>query len=167
MSDSAILLIHCPDQKGIVAAVAGFLYQHGGNILHADQHQDTEQSLFFMRVEWGLAGFDLDKDSFVEHFERLASRFRMQWRVAYSAALPKVAIFVSHYEHCLLDLLYRHSNGELPCRLASIVSNHPGPQKLAQFYGIPFHFVPVTRENREDAEAAQLALLRDYQIDLN
>ncbi len=166
MSDSAILLIHCPDQKGIVAAVAGFLYQHGGNILHADQHQDTEQSLFFMRVEWGLTGFDLDREAFADQFERLASRFKMRWRVAYSATLPNVAIFVSHYEHCLLDLLYRHANGELPCRVGLIISNHVGAQKLASFYGIPFHFVAVTRENREEAETAQLVLLRQYQIDL-
>lgn len=166
MADSAILLIHCPDGKGIVSAVSGFLYQNGANILHADQHQDTQEALFFMRVEWALADFDLDDAAFRERFQELATRFQMQWRVAYSSALPNVAIFVSHYEHCLLDLLYRHSNGDLRCRIALIVSNHSEAGNLARFYGIPFHLVPVTPENKKEAETLQLALLEDHQVEL-
>lgn len=166
MSDSAILLIHCPDNKGIVAAVSGFLHRHGANILHADQHQDDELALFFMRVEWALADFDLDEDGFRREFQEIANPFNMHWRVAYSSARPNVAIFVSRYEHCLLDLLYRHSNGELHCRIALIISNHTSAAGLAKFYDVAFHHVPVNSENKCEAEEIQLALLREHGVEL-
>src|SRR5712675_2131991 len=105
MPDSAILLIHCPDAKGLVATVSGFLYQHSANILHSDQHQDSALGLFFMRVEWEVADFDLDEPSFRREFQPLADKYRMQWQLAFSANRPSVAIFVSQYQHCLLDLL--------------------------------------------------------------
>jgi formyltetrahydrofolate deformylase len=166
MPDSAILLIHCPDRKGIVAAVSGFLYRHGANILHADQHQDNELALFFMRVEWALADFVLDEDGFRREFQELANQFEMHWRVAYSSARPNVAIFVSRHEHCLLDLLYRQRNGELSCQIALIVSNHPAAEKLGGFYGVPFHHVPVNAENIGEAETLQLALLKEHEVEL-
>jgi formyltetrahydrofolate deformylase len=166
MPDSAILLIHCPDAKGIVAAVSGFLYQHGANILHADQHQDNELALFFMRVEWALSDFTLDEAGFRREFAALAARFEMNWRVAYSSARPNVAIFVSKYEHCLLDLLYRQSNGDLRCRIALIVGNHAPAESLAKFYGIPFRHVPVSAENKHEAERVELALLKEHAIEL-
>jgi formyltetrahydrofolate deformylase len=166
MPDSAILLIHCPDQKGIVAAVSGFLYQHGANILHADQHQDNEMALFFMRVEWALSDFTLDDAGFRREFAELAKRFAMNWRVAYSSARPNVAIFVSTYQHCLLDLLYRQSNGDLRCRIALIVGNHAPAENLAKFYGIPFQHVHVSADNKQEAERVQLALLKEYAIEL-
>jgi formyltetrahydrofolate deformylase len=166
MAESAILLIHCPDRKGIVAAVSGFLYRHGANILHADQHQDNELALFFMRVEWALADFALDAAEFRRQFQELADQFGMHWRVAYSAASPNVAIFVSRYEHCLLDLLQRHSNGELHGRIALIISNHTSAARLAEFYGVPFHHVPVEAANKAAAEQQQLSLLRQHEVEL-
>ncbi len=166
MPDSAILLLHCPDRKGIVAAVSGFLYHHGANILHADQHQDTELSLFFMRVEWALNGFELSEEAFYCEFRKLAERFEMTWRIAYSPARPNIAIFVSKYEHCLLDLLYRQAIGELHCRIALIVSNHPAAARLADFYGVEFHHVPVGADDKREAEEIQLALLRKRNIEL-
>jgi formyltetrahydrofolate deformylase len=166
MSDSAILLIHCPDQKGIVAAVSGFLYRHGANILHADQHRDNELALFFMRVEWTLADFVLDEETFRRNFQEVADRFGMHWKIAYSSVRPNVAIFLSRYEHCLLDLLDRYGNGELRCRIPLIISNHESAARLAHFYGITFHHVPVTPGNKQEAERIQLALLQEHAIEL-
>src|SRR5512146_334445 len=112
MSQSAILRIHCPDRKGIVAEVSNFLYAHGANILHADQHQDNDLGLFFMRVEWSLADFDLSAGELPAAFQPIANRFEMRWRIEYSATRPAMAIFVSGYLHCLMDLLHRHQAGE-------------------------------------------------------
>jgi len=165
MPDSAVLLIHCPDQKGIVAGISGFLYAHGANILHADQHQDHDLGLFFMRVEWDVKDFDLDEAAFHEAFRALAGGFRMQWKLAYSKARPAVAIFVSQQQHCLLDLLYRHRIGDLPCRVPLIISNHPAARELSTFYEIPYHHIAADG-NRAETEAAQLALLQEHHVDL-
>jgi len=166
MPDSAILLIHCPDRKGIVAGISGFLYAQGANILHADQHQDNDLGLFFMRVEWDLADFALDDAAFRQSFQPLADSFQMEWRLAYSAARPATAIFVSQHQHCLLDLLYRHAIGELRCHIPLIVSNHTTARELAGFYGIPFHYVPMDAADKAQAEEAQLALLEQHGIEL-
>jgi formyltetrahydrofolate deformylase len=166
MPDSAILLIHCPDRKGIVAGISSFLYAQGANILHADQHQDNDLGLFFMRVEWDLADFALDDAGFRQSFQPLADSFQMEWRLAYSAARPAAAIFVSQQQHCLLDLLYRHAIGELRCTIPMIVSNHDAARELAGFYSIPFHYVPVDAASKAQAEEAQLALLEQHGIEL-
>ena len=166
MKPTATLLIDCPDRKGIVAAVADFLYAHDANILHADQHQDNEAGLFFTRVEWDLAGFALDAEDFKAQFTPIADKFRMRWRLERSAAKPRVAIFVSKYDHCLADLLYRHHSGELACEIALIVSNHDDSRRLAEFHGIPFHGLPVDARNKNEAEARQLALLEKHRVDL-
>ncbi len=166
MDNTAILLIHCPDRKGLVAAVADFLYSHNANILHADQHQDSESGLFLMRVEWDLRDFDLAIVDFDRHFAPIAERLRMEWRLALSAARPRVALFVSREAHCLADLLYRHQSGELDCEVPLIVSNHPDAQRLADFYAIPFHCIPVSAGAKAEAERRQLALLREHGIDL-
>jgi len=155
---SAILLIHCPDRRGIVAGISNFLYTQGANILHADEHQDNDLGLFFMRIEWDLDGFALDQAGFRGEFAPLAESFEMRWKLAYSAVRPAVAIFVSRYRHCLVDLLYRHEIGELQCDIPLIVSNHADAQGLAEFYGIPFH--------KAEAEERQMALLEDHRVDL-
>ena len=128
MRNTAILLIDSPDRKGLVATVAEFLYQHNANILHADQHQDAERGLFLMRVEWDLAGFNLDYDDCQRQFAAVADRFGMTWQLHWSAR-PRVALFVSKYDHCLVDLLYRHQSGELPCEVPLVVSNHPDARR--------------------------------------
>ena len=166
MKNTATLLISCPDRKGLVAAIANFLYTYNANILHADQHQDAAESLFLMRVEWDLADFTLSIDAFAGAFQPIAERFGMQWRLALSANRPKMAIFVSKYDHCLVDLLYRHQSGELACDISLIVSNHDDTRRLADFYGIPFHCIDVTRDNKVAAEAQQFALLEQHGIDL-
>lgn len=166
IKDTAILLIDCPDRKGLVAAVADFLYRHNANILHADQHQDNEQGLFLMRVEWDLEGFDLSLEEFRRQFARIADQFQMHWRLELSALRPKVAIFVSQYDHCIVDLLYRQQSGELACEIPLIISNHDTAERIAAFYQIPFHQLPVTNENKAEVEAQQQELLRANFIDL-
>jgi formyltetrahydrofolate deformylase len=166
LANSAILLVSCPDQKGIEASIADFIFRANGNILHADEHQDREQKLFLMRVEWDLDGFAIDMREFAKAFRSVADRLRMNWRVALSANRPKVAILVSKYTHCLVDLLYRHETGELACDISLLIGNHPEAQRWADFYKIPLHVIPVTKENKHDAEHRQLALLREHGIDL-
>jgi formyltetrahydrofolate deformylase len=164
--NTAILLVDCPDRKGLVAAIADFLYRHNANILHADQHQDSELGLFFMRLEWDLSDFDLKLEEFGRHFAPIADPLRMRWRLELSAVRPRVAIFVSRYDHCLADLLYRHQSGELACDIPLVISNHTSAQRLAEFYQVPFHFIPVAPDNKAEAEQKQIGLLRQHNIDL-
>ncbi len=167
MKSTAILLIHCPDRRGLVAAIAEFLFRHGANILHADQHQDAELSLFLMRVEWELDGFGLaDSSEFAREFSPIASRFEMDWQLKLSTDRPRLALFASRYDHCLVDLLHRHQSGELRCDIPLIVSNHAANRRVAEFYGVPFHHFEMTPENKAEAEQKQLALLEDSGIDL-
>src|SRR4051812_44565732 len=119
-----------------------------------------------MRVEWDLAGFDLDLDDLARQFEPIAERFQMRWRLERSDRPHRVALFVSKYDHCLVDLLYRHQSGELPCEIPLIVSNHPDAKRWADFYGIPFHVIPVEGANKAEAERTQLDLLHEHKIDL-
>jgi formyltetrahydrofolate deformylase len=166
MKNTATLLITCPDAKGIVAAIADFLHQHNANILHADQHQDAENNLFLMRVEWDLAGFNLDEASFNQAFTAIANKFSMRWQLKLSQHKARVAIMVSQYDHCLADLLHRHKSGELACEIPLVISNHRDTEKLVQFYGVDFHYVPVTKDNKAEAETAQFKLFDEYNIDL-
>jgi formyltetrahydrofolate deformylase len=162
---SAVLLLSCPDRKGIVAAVAGFVAEHRGNILHADEHGDHDSNTFLMRVEFDPAELDLPLDDFVHHFSRIASEFDMQWRLAVSDRRLRMAILVSKYDHCLVDLLYRHQSGELACDIPCIVSNHADSQSIAEFYRIPFYLVPVEKDAKQAAEGQVLALLERQAID--
>lgn len=166
MKNTAVLLVSCPDRKGIVAAVSEFLYRHDANILHADQHQDAERGLFLTRIEWELAGFTLEPAEFPRRFAPVADRFAMRWRLERSDQPVRVALFVSKYDHCLMDLLYRHRTGELPCDIPLIVANHPDAEHWAKFYGVPFHVVPVPAGGKAEAEAKQLELLAAHKIDL-
>lgn len=168
-----------------MARVSGLLYEHGANILHADQHQDHGLGLFFMRVEWALgtacggvldeAGgraeetadqnlFDLEK--FKAAFTPLAAELGMRWQLTASGKPPRVALFCSHYLHCMADLLHRWRSGELACEIPLIVSNHRAVENLAAFYGIPFAYAAVTAATRAAAEAEHLRLLEENKIDL-
>jgi formyltetrahydrofolate deformylase len=163
---SGILLLDCPDRRGIVSTIAQLLYSHGANILHADQHQDNDAGMFFMRVEWSLDGFDLREEKFRELFGAIAREFYMRWRLAWSSQRQRMAIFVSRYQHCLLDLLDRYQLGELAGEIAMIVSNHQDAERLASFYKIPFHYFPVAAENRMEIEERELDSLKQNNIDL-
>jgi formyltetrahydrofolate deformylase len=164
MKDTAVLLIECPDRKGLVAAVSSLLYRCGANIVHADQHQDHEAGLFFMRVEFALEGFDLP--AFETEFQQTAEELRMNWRLKSMCNVPRVAIFVSHYLHCLVDILHRHQTGELPCVIPLVISNHPDAATHARFYGVEFHEFPVESGSNSAVEAEQRRLLSAAGIDL-
>lgn len=166
MKNTATLLISCPDQKGISAAIANFLFTYNANIVHADQHQDNTENLFLMRVEWDLTDFTLDMKSFAPAFQPIADRFQMSWKVALSSERPKVAIFVSKYDHCLVDLLSRYRGGELHCEIPLIISNHEDCRALSEFHGIPYHVVPVNKDNKAAAERQQRDLLEAAGVDL-
>jgi formyltetrahydrofolate deformylase len=166
MHNSAILLVSCPDRKGVVASIAEFIFRHGGNILFNDEHGDEASNLFLTRVEFDPAEFDFDLAEFPERFAPIARDFQMDWRLARSTDRPRVAIFVSKHDHCLQDLLYRHQSGELHCEIPLIVSNHPDNQRIADFYRIPYFVVPVTKENKREAEQKQIALVREHQCSL-
>ena len=170
MKNSAILLVSCPDSKGEVATIADFVYRHGGNILHADEHADEESGLFLMRVEFDPKDFDIDLSDkalvdFSRHFEPIAARFQMKWRLALSSHRPLMIIFVSKYDHCLVDLLYRHQSGELACDIPLIISNHPDNQAIADFYKIPYAIVSVTKENKQAAETKIQSLVDHHKPD--
>jgi formyltetrahydrofolate deformylase len=164
--NSAILLIQCPDRKGLDATISDFIYRHGGNILRFEQHQAGKERFYLARIEWDLNEFELNLKDFPEKFRPIAEKFSMKWRALLSSHRPRVAIFVSKHDHCLVDLLYRQRNGELACDIALIISNHADARRDAEFYGIPYHVIPVTKENKLEAERQELELLRKDGIDL-
>ncbi|HUA15270.1 MAG TPA: formyltetrahydrofolate deformylase [Verrucomicrobiae bacterium] len=170
MTPTAILLISCPDAKGEVATIADFVYRHGGNILHADEHGDAESGLFLMRVEFDPKDFDIDLSQpglaeFARHFSPIAQTYNMQWRLAQSSHRPRGIIFVSKYDHCLVDLLYRHQSGELTCDIPLIISNHPDNQAIADFYRVPYAIVPVGKDNKAAAERRIDDLIAEHKPD--
>ncbi|HEX3105672.1 MAG TPA: formyltetrahydrofolate deformylase [Terriglobales bacterium] len=163
--NSAILLLSCPDKKGVVASIAGFIYQHGGNILHADEHSDVDSGTFLMRVEFDPAEFDIPLNDFARTFAPIAASFGMQWRLAQSDRRPRMAIMVSKYDHCLVDLLYRHQSGEISCEVPCIISNYEESQAIADFYRIPFFLVPVEKQNKVAAELQIRSRLEHNKVD--
>jgi formyltetrahydrofolate deformylase len=165
MRTSAVLLISCPDRKGLVATVSDFIFRHGGNILHTDEHTDADSAWFLMRVEFSPADFDIPLAESGNHFSPIAQKFGMDWRLAPPGERKKMAIMVSKYDHCLVDLLYRHKIGELNCDIPLIISNHADNQPVADFYQIPFHVVSVTKENKREAERKQIQLIREHGVD--
>jgi len=165
MKNSAILLISCPDAKGEVATIADFVFRHGGNILHADEHGDEESGLFLMRVEFDAKDFDVPLADFGKYFSPVAEAYAMKWRLAQSSNRPRMIILVSKYDHCLVDLLYRHQSGELACEIPLIISNHPDNQAIADFYKIPYLVVPVTKDNKQAAEKQIHGLIDEHKPD--
>jgi len=165
MKTSAVLLISCPDRKGLVATVSDFIYKHGGNILHTDEHTDADSSWFLIRVEFDPSDFDIPLPQAAQLFGPIAQKFDMEWRLAQPGERKKMAIMVSKYDHCLVDLLYRHKVGELNCDIPLIISNHADNQPIADFYQIPFLVVPVPKDRKRDAEQRQIALLREHNVD--
>ncbi len=163
---TAVLLISCRDQKGIVAAVSDFLYQHNGNIIHADQHTDQEEDVFLQRVEWELAGFDVERGRIADSFRPIAERFDMDWRLHFSDELPRVAVFVSSLPHCLYDLLARWRMGEFRAEVPLVISNHEELRTIADDFGVPYHHFPIRPETRDEQEAEIAGLLEHERIDV-
>ena len=163
---AAVLLLSCPDQPGIVAAVADFVYRHGGNIVDAQQHTDAVDGVFFQRIEIELAGCDLGRDDIAPALSPLVERFAMSCTVRFSDAVARTAILVSRQAHCLLDLLARARSGELAIDVPLVVSNHPDHADIAGWFGATYRHLPVTAATRAEQEAAVLDALREHDIDL-
>lgn len=163
---NAILLMHCPDQQGILAAVTNFINVNGGNILYLNQHVDNEEHVFFMRIEWNLDSFSIPKDRIAEYFETLyAARFSMVYSLHFSDQIPRMAIFVSKMSHCIYDMLARYASNEWVVEVPLIISNHPDLQIIADRFGIDFQLIPITKENKAEQEQFELDLLKKYKID--
>jgi formyltetrahydrofolate deformylase len=157
------LLVACPDRPGIIAAVSQFLFQQGANIIHSDQHATDHH--FFMRIAFHLDQL-IDKVTLLrEQFQPIARAFTMDWKITLAAQKKRLAIFVSKYEHCLQELLWRWQIGELDAEIKMVVSNHPDCRALVQPYGLPYYLIPVTQESREQAAIEQLQLLQQAKVD--
>ncbi len=159
-----IALLHGPDQPGLVARVAGWIFERGGNILHADQHRDMELGVFFQRIEWEPKGGDHGADTAA--FYQFAESLGMKAKVQSSTQRARVALFVSKADHCFHDVVLRWKEGELPCDLVAVISNHADLKPIALGYGLAFHHIPVTAETKSAAETKQVELLRDLDVDL-
>jgi formyltetrahydrofolate deformylase len=165
-SPTATLLISCPDQKGLVAKIANFIYSNGGNIIHADQHTDFAAGLFLTRIEWQLEGFNLPRDLIGPAFNAIAQPLQANWQLQFSDAVPRIAIWVSRQDHCLYDLIWRQRSGELSAEIPLVMSNHPQMEAIAQQFDIDYHHIPISKDTKAEQEARQLELLRQYRIDL-
>ncbi len=156
------LLISCPDQPGIVAAVSHLIFEHQGNILESDQYSTNQQECqFFMRISFAETGFALAPAELVETLRPIAEHFQMQWSVSYTRQRKRVGILVSKLDHCLTDLLWRWKSGELAMDVPCILSNHPDLETLARMYDIPYYHLPVRKEQRQEDEQRLLEFLND------
>ncbi len=165
MNTTAKLLLHCPDQPGILAEVTNFITINKGNIVYLDQYVDHVENIFFMRIEWEIKDFFIPKNKIEDYFETLyAQKYEMKFRLYFSDVKPKMAIFVSKLSHCLFDMLARYTAGEWNVEIPLIISNHPDLQHVAERFGIPFYLFPITKENKMEQEKAEMELLEKHNI---
>ncbi len=163
---TATLLISCPDQRGLVAKFANFIYSNGGNIIHADQHTDFAAGLFLTRIEWQLDGFNLPREFIAPAFNAIAQPLGAKWEIRFSDTVPRIAIWVSRQDHCLFDLIWRQRAKEFVGEIPLIISNHSNLKVVAEQFNIDFQHIPISKDNKSEQEAQQLELLRQYKIDL-
>ena len=165
MMKTAKLLLHCPDQPGILAEVTDFITVNKGNIIYLDQYVDHVENIFFMRIEWELESFLVPQEKIEDYFETLyAQKYGMSFRLYFSDVKPRMAIFVSKMPHCLFDLLARYTAGEWNVEIPLIISNHPDLQHVAERFGIPFHLFPITKETKEEQEKKEMELLAKHKV---
>jgi formyltetrahydrofolate deformylase len=166
MPPTATLLFSCPDRRGLVAKVANFIYANGGNIIHADHHTDFNAGLFLSRIEWQLEGFNLPRDLIAPAFGAIAQPLNGTYEIHFSDTVPRLAIWVSRQNHCLLDLIWRQQAGEFLAEIPLIISNHPDLEPIAKQFGIDYHYLPIVKDNKLEQQEKQLQLLQEYRIDL-
>lgn len=166
MSGTGVLLLSCPDQRGVVASVAEFIASHNGNIVHAEQHTDDVEHVFFQRVEFELEGFDVGRDDILSAFAPVARRFDMSVDLRFSDVRPRVALLASKQPHCLFDLLTRWRSGELPADIVGVIDNHPDHADMVEHMGVPYHHLPVTPGGKDDQETRLLDTLAALDVDL-
>ena len=165
MMKTAKLLLHCPDKPGILAEVTDFITVNKGNIIYLDQYVDHVENIFFMRIEWELENFLVPQEKIEDYFETLyAQKYGMNFRLYFSDAKPRMAIFVSKMSHCLFDLLARYTAGEWNVEIPLIISNYPDLQHVAERFGIPFHLFPITKETKEEQEKKEMELLAKHKV---
>lgn len=165
MMKTAKLLLHCPDQPGILAEVTDFITVNKGNIIYLDQYVDHVENIFFMRIEWELESFLVPQEKIEDYFETLyAQKYGMSFLLYFSDVKPRMAIFVSKMSHCLFDLLARYTAGEWNVEIPLIISNHPDLQHVAERFGIPFHLFPITKETKEEQEKKEMELLAKHKV---
>ena len=164
--NSAILLMHCPDQPGIIAVITEFINTNGGNILYLDQYVDKENGVFYMRVEWDLENFIIPAEKINDYFNTLyAGRYNVTYRLSFTNRPQRMALFVSKMSHCLYDILARYVAGEWDVEIPVIISNHPDLKSVADQFNIPYEVIPVTRQNKAEMEAIEFEILDRYEID--
>jgi len=165
-SETAIVRIHCPDQRGLVARVTDFIHRNNGNIVALDQHTDRDEKRFFMRVEWELDGFQINREQIAPAFEfTIATPCQMTWKLNFSDSIPRMAIFVSKMAHCLYDILARYQSGELNVVIPLIISNHPDLEEVVSKFGIKYFYIPIVATNKEEQESRELEILKEYEVD--
>ena len=163
--NKAVILMHCPDQQGIVAKVTEFMDNNGGNIIYLDQHVDSKDKFFFMRIEWELDNFLIPKEKIGDYFgTQIAAKYDMNWRLYFPDEKPRMAVFVSKLSHCLYDMLSRVQNAEWEVEVPVIISNHKELEHAANQFGIPFHHIPVTKDNKKEQEAKELDILHQNKV---
>ncbi len=161
----AILLFSCPDQKGLVSVISGFIAQYGGNIISLHEHVDSFDKTFFLRVVWNMNGFDIPGDDLDNAFNPVGKRFNANWSIRYTGKKLRIAVMVSKYDHCLQELLWRQGLSESAYEIPLIISNHPDLEPMATYHRIPYHFFPISKENKDVQEQAEMKLLNENNID--
>ena len=163
---TATMLIHCPDEKGIILSVTNYISRNNGNIVDLDQHVDSEQKIFFMRVEWTLSDFNIQRENVGAHFgSEVAQKYQMQYKIHFRDEKIRMALMVSKMDHCFNDILSRYKSGEWNVEIPLIISNHPDMEETANRFGIPYHYIPVSKQTKVEQEKKQLQLLSDHNID--
>ena len=160
------MLIHCPDEKGIILSVTNYISRNNGNIVDLDQHVDSEQKIFFMRVEWTLSDFNIPRENIGAHFgSEVAQKYQMQYTIHFRDEKIRMALMVSKMDHCFNDILSRYKSGEWNVEIPLIISNHPDMEETANRFGIPYHYIPVSKQTKLEQEKKQLQLLSDNKIE--
>jgi len=163
---TATMLIHCPDEKGIILYVTNYISRNNGNIVDLDQHVDSEQKIFFMRIEWTLSDFNIPRENIGAHFgSEVAQKYQMQYTIHFRDEKIRMALMVSKMDHCFNDILSRYKSGEWNVEIPLIISNHPDMEETANRFGIPYHYIPVSKQTKVEQEKKQLQLLSDHNID--
>jgi formyltetrahydrofolate deformylase len=165
VKETATILMHCADQRGIVAKVTEFIYNNQGNIIALDQHVDNEEGQFFMRLKWDLANFIIPKDKIYDYFQTLiASKYQMEFKLYLSDQKPRMALFVSKMDHCLFDILARYQAGEWDLEIPLVISNHEDLRSVVEQFGIPYYCFAITPENKASQERLELELMEKHQV---
>lgn len=165
-SDTAILLMYCPDQPGIVAKITEFLFQNNGNVIYLDQHVDHQEKVFFMRIEWELQNFTIPREKIAEYFGTLlATRYNLTWNIYFTRKVPRMAIFVSKMSHCLFDMLARYQSGEWNVEIPLVISNHPELEPLVKQFGLEYQLFSINGKNKAEQEEKEIELLKTRNID--